>query len=137
MKKLFMFLFVSTLILFSFNALAYTVLQPAPGEVVPWIQWLMSEVGSVKGQGWPLMVALGLWALVGVTKFTFLKKYFDKLGKYKFLVPLLGGALAEVFFNLPQPFSFSALIAMFVAGAGQQGLLAVAFHHLIDKFKEA
>lgn len=120
---------------FPLTAFAYVVSE-VPSEIGPWFQWLITEIGNAKGQGWYVILGISIWALVGICKFSILKTYFDKLGKWKFTIPIVLAVFADLFVNFPNPFTWGALLSVLVTSAGSGGTLAIAFHHIIDSFKK-
>lgn len=113
----------------------YENLTPAPEGLGDFFSWLFSTVKTVQGQGWTVMTAFVLTGIVGLFKLTPLKIYFDKLGKWKFILIMALGAGAELLFNIPRPFTFSGVISVIITGASGTGALSIAFHHIIDKLK--
>jgi hypothetical protein len=135
MKNLIKLLAALSLLLFASSAYAYTVLGEVPGDPLEWIKWAYTQVLSAKASSSAVKVGLLLWALIGLSKFTSLKKYFDKLGKWKSALPLVLGATAELLYNMPDKAGVSSIFAVLLAGASGSGLISVAWHHIVKAIK--
>jgi hypothetical protein len=133
MKKLWLLLF---LVLVPMLCFGYDNLVSPPEDLGQFVTWFFAQAGSVKGQGMTLIIAFGLTALLGVFKYfsTAFKTAFDKLGNWKFIIPIVVGASAELILNLPQPVTLIGVVTTIITGASGIGAVSIAIHHCLDKF---
>lgn len=137
--KILSFGVLATLILLpaiAFAQVTYTDLPVAPSDDLgTLITYIFSQGKIVMGQGTTAIIAFIITILIAITKFTFLKPIFDKLGNWKFIIPITLGAIAEILFNIPKPFTWTAFITILVQGITGIGAVSIAVHHVWDKFK--
>jgi hypothetical protein len=131
MKKVYWIFFL--FLLLPLLAIAQTVtptpippLLNPPTDTGEFIGWLFSSVKSLSGASSTLIIAFVLTVIIGAFKLTPLIKYWDKLGKWKFTVPLLLAAVVEVLMNMPKPFAWGAFISQLIVGAFGTGTVAIA-----------
>lgn len=137
MKALGFVLWVLFILMIGLDVMAYTNITPPPETVDGFIKWFFSEAKSMNGAGLTVIIAFSMTVILGLFKFTPLKPVWDKLGNWKFVIPMAAGAIGEVALNWPSPFSWAILATQIVTGATGTGLLAVAFHHVADNFISA
>lgn len=101
------------------------ILNP-PVETGEFIGWFFSSIKTLSGASATLIIAFILTVLIGLFKLTPLKTFWDKLGKWKFVVPLALGAIVEIIMNLPNPFTWGAFAGQLIAGAFGTGTVAIA-----------
>lgn len=133
MKK---FLLLFVLFLVPLMCFGYDNLVSPPEDLGELLKMFFSQAGSVKGQGITILIAFGLTTLLGLFKYfsiTF-KIVFDKLGNWKFILPLILGAVAELLLNLPKPVTLAGFITTLITGISGVGALSIFFHHVLDKF---
>lgn len=111
-------------------ALAYENLPATPDDVGGFVSWFTQTVQTLPGTGALIIVAFVLTAMIGIFKLTPLQKYWDKLGKWKVVIPLVLGAVAELVLNFPSPFTWQALITVVMSGITGSGALAIAINQL-------
>lgn len=119
-----------------FAQVTYTDLPVAPSDdLSTLISYVFSQGKIVLGQGTTAIIAFVITILIAISKLTSIKPIFDKLGSWKFIIPLALGAIAEIVFNLPKPFTWSAFIAILVQGVTGIGAVSIAVHHIWDQIK--
>lgn len=125
-----LFLVVMVILLFPLVVLAYDNLPTTPEDVGGFVGWFTQNVQTLSGAGALAIVAFVLTCLIGIFKLTPLQKYWDKLGKWKVIIPLVLGAIAELIINFPNPFTWQGLITVIIAGVTGSGALAIAINQV-------
>ena len=125
---------LALMVLFPMFAFSYDNLTEAPEGIGEFLAWAFANAKPAFGAGAASATAFVCTVLLGISKFTPLKPVFDKLGNFKFIIPMILGAVAELALNFPTPFSVKALVIMLYTGAMGTGTAAIAFHHIADKF---
>jgi Na+/melibiose symporter-like transporter len=106
------------------------ILTP-PVDTKEFITWFFSSIKGLSGASSTLVIAFILAALIGSFKaIPFLKKYWDKLGKWAFVIPLAFGAGIEILMNFPKPFAWGSFISYLIAGAFGTGTVAIAVREI-------
>jgi hypothetical protein len=114
---------------------AYEVLSLPPDDPIEFLQWAFVTITSFKGASVSIIVGCSITILLWIFNYFKTKTFMDKLGKWKFVVPIGLGALAELCFNFPAPFTWSNLVAVIVKGASMNGAVAIALHHTCKRIK--
>jgi len=112
------------------------VITNPPADSSNYIQWFFDSIKSLKGATANLIIAFVLSALIGAMKMPAIikLKFWDKLGKWKFTIPLILGAIVALLIVWPTPFSWASLVQIIVAGAIGNGGLAIAIREIIRQF---
>jgi hypothetical protein len=119
-------------------AFGYETIPAEPSDFNSLIEMVMSAFSAFKAGSIGMGVGLVITVLLGLMKMVpMLKGMFDKLGAWKFVIPMILGAIAEIAFNLPSDISFSAVMSLVIKGVQANGMVAIAFHHILEKFKNS
>lgn len=138
MKFLEMFLLVIVLLVLAIPLalFGYDPLTLPPDDISGFLGWLASGAQNLKGSSSTLIIAFVLSAIIGIFKLTPLSTWFEKLGKWRFIIPISLGGIAELLINWPAPFAFGSLVTILVSGIVGPGALAIAVYHALKGFKE-
>jgi Sec-independent protein translocase protein TatA len=132
-KKFISWTVLITVLLFPILLLGYENLGTTPEDVGGFITWFTTNAKTLPGAGGLAITAFILTCLLGIFKLTPLRKYWDKLGKWKVVIPLVLGAVAELIINFPSPFTWQGLLTVFIAGVTGSGALAIAINQVWKK----
>lgn len=122
-----------TMLMLTAVAWAYDNLPEQSGDLGAWFQALVDMIKNHADLGWRGLTAGSIVLLIGISKFTFVKPYWDKLGAWKFAIPLALGAIGELILNFPVPFQWGTFISVIITGVAGSGALSIAIHHIMDK----
>ena len=118
-----------SLLLIPVLSFGYTIFDAPPEDPVAFIKWAFNSITSFRGASASVITGTSITILLWIFNYFKTKVFMEKLGEWKFIIPLVLGAIAELVFNFPDPFTWSALISVIVAGASMNGALAIAIHH--------
>jgi hypothetical protein len=119
-------------------AFGYDTIPAEPSDFNAVVEMVMAAFSAFKAGSIGMGVGLIITLILGLMKMIpALKNAFDKLGAWKFIIPMALGAIAEIAFNLPSDLSFAAVVSLVVQGVQANGLVAIAFHHIISQFKKS
>lgn len=130
-----MFKSIAFLILFLLPLLCfgYTNFTDPPADVGPFITFFFDRVPALKGMGVVAIIGFVLTLFVGILKMNgWFKTQFDKWGKWKFILIMILGAIAELCINWPTPFTLAGFLNIIATGALGSGAVSIAFHHVLD-----
>jgi hypothetical protein len=125
--------FLLTMCAYTAIAFGYDNLPAQDGDMGGWFMSLVEMIKNWGSLGWHGIVAAMIVLVIGLTKISFIKVYWDKLGAWKFVIPLALGAVAELILNFPKPFQWGTFIGVIITGIGGSGALSIAVHHIFDK----
>jgi hypothetical protein len=115
---------------------AYELLSVPPEDPAEFISWAFAVITSFKGASASVIVGGSITILLWIFNYFKTKTFMDRLGNWKFIIPIGLGAIAELCFNFPETFTWSALLAVLSKGATMNGAIAIALHHTCKRIKD-